>query len=60
MSLTKDEMAARSPATSRTGAYVNLGIGQPTLVADHLAPGSGVVLHTENGMLNMGPAASRR
>ncbi len=39
------------------GSYVNLGIGQPTMVADHLEPGSGVVLHTENGMLNMGPAA---
>ena len=39
------------------GAYVNLGIGQPTLVADHLAADSGVVLHTENGMLNMGRAA---
>jgi 3-oxoadipate CoA-transferase beta subunit len=39
------------------GAYVNLGIGQPTLVADHLAPDSGVVLHTENGMLHMGRAA---
>lgn len=39
------------------GAYVNLGIGQPTEVADHLAPGSGIVLHTENGMLGMGPQA---
>ena len=37
---------------------MNLGIGQPTLVAEHLVAGSGVVLHTENGMLNMGPAAS--
>src|ERR1700754_4118303 len=40
------------------GSYVNLGIGQPTTVADYLSPGSGVVLHTENGMLNMGPPAS--
>ena len=39
------------------GSFVNLGIGQPTMVADHLTPGAGVVLHTENGMLNMGPAA---
>ena len=40
------------------GSYVNLGIGQPTRVADHLPPDAGVVLHTENGMLNMGPAAT--
>src|SRR3954447_24475085 len=39
------------------GSFVNLGIGQPTTVADFLEPSSGVVLHTENGMLNMGPAA---
>jgi 3-oxoadipate CoA-transferase beta subunit len=38
-------------------SYVNLGIGQPTAVADHLDPASGVVLHTENGMLGMGPHA---
>ncbi|GAA1881794.1 3-oxoacid CoA-transferase subunit B [Pseudonocardia ailaonensis] len=58
---TKDEIAAaiaRDIADAHPGgAFVNLGIGQPTLVADHLPPGSGVVLHTENGMLNMGPAA---
>jgi 3-oxoadipate CoA-transferase beta subunit len=39
------------------GAYVNLGIGQPTRVADYLDPGQGIVLHTENGMLGMGPEA---
>jgi 3-oxoadipate CoA-transferase, beta subunit len=56
--LTKDEMAARVARDVPRGAYVNLGIGQPTLVADHLDPGAGVVLHTENGMLNMGRAAT--
>ena len=54
---TKDQLAARVAQDIFDGAVVNLGIGQPTLVADHLAAGSGVVLHTENGMLNMGPAA---
>ncbi|GAA0968700.1 3-oxoadipate CoA-transferase subunit B [Nocardioides aquaticus] len=57
MSRSKDEIAAAIAADIPAGSYVNLGIGQPTLVADHLTPGSGVVLHTENGMLNMGPAA---
>jgi len=55
--LTKDEMAAVVARDIPPGSYVNLGIGQPTLVADHLPEGSGVVLHTENGMLNMGRAA---
>ncbi|GCD89782.1 3-oxoadipate CoA-transferase subunit B [Nocardioides sp. LS1] len=55
--LTKDEIAARIAADIPAGSFVNLGIGQPTLVADHLAADSGVVLHTENGMLGMGPAA---
>ncbi len=58
MSLSKHEIAARIAGDIPQGAYVNLGIGQPTLVADHLPAGSGVVLHTENGMLNMGPAAT--
>ncbi|MEI5673183.1 MULTISPECIES: 3-oxoacid CoA-transferase subunit B [unclassified Nocardioides] len=56
MSLSKHEMAALVARNIPRGAYVNLGIGQPTLVADHLPAGSGVVLHTENGMLDMGPA----
>ncbi|GAB6898908.1 3-oxoacid CoA-transferase subunit B [Kineosporia succinea] len=55
--LGRDELAALVARDIPHGAYVNLGIGQPTTVADHLAPGSGVVLHTENGMLGMGRAA---
>ncbi|MET7393831.1 3-oxoacid CoA-transferase subunit B [Dactylosporangium sp. NPDC005572] len=58
MSLDKHQMAALVARDIPPGAYVNLGIGQPTLVADHLPADSGVVLHTENGMLNMGPAAT--
>lgn len=58
MSLSRHEIAALIARDIAPGSYVNLGIGQPTLVADHLAPNAGVVLHTENGMLNMGPAAT--
>jgi 3-oxoadipate CoA-transferase, beta subunit len=54
--LTRDEMAAIVARDIPAGSFVNLGIGQPTQVADHLAADSGVVLHTENGMLGMGPA----
>jgi 3-oxoadipate CoA-transferase, beta subunit len=58
MPLSPDELAAVVARDIPANSYVNLGIGQPTKVAGHLAPDSGVVLHTENGMLNMGPAAS--
>jgi 3-oxoadipate CoA-transferase, beta subunit len=57
MPLTRDELAARIAQDIPDGAYVNLGIGQPTLVGDHLDTEAGVVLHTENGMLGMGPQA---
>jgi len=56
--LSKDEMAALVAGDIPTGSYVNLGIGQPTKVADHLSADSGVVLHTENGMLGMGREAT--
>jgi len=60
--LDKDELAALVAADIPDGAFVNLGIGQPTTVADHLSPElspeHGVVLHTENDMLGMGRAAT--
>ena len=58
MSLSRQEMARIVARDIPDGSYVNLGIGQPTTVADYLSPGSGVVLHTENGMLGMGPPAT--
>lgn len=55
--LTRDQIAERLARDIPTGAYVNLGIGMPTKVADYLTPEQYVTLHTENGMLGMGPQA---
>jgi 3-oxoacid CoA-transferase, B subunit len=54
--ISREELAARVAADIPEGAYVNLGIGAPTLVADFLPPGLEIILHTENGLLGMGPA----
>jgi 3-oxoadipate CoA-transferase, beta subunit len=57
--LTREQLAARVAKDIPEGAYVNLGIGLPTMVANHFAAGFEVFLQSENGLLGMGPAPTK-
>jgi len=55
MALTREGLAMRASKELRNGEYVNLGIGLPTLIPNYLDPSVSVILHTENGLLGVGP-----